>query len=176
MTTSILTPAQIDDLCIAYDAANAGKDEAGSALSEAKGELLAVIRAQGHAPASAEQTTRLEGQLYGADATEGRTIETNEDKVAALQSELSRMKKPKLFKQLFARRVSHQLVAKDAAGTLILALGNLPEAERQRILSLLAACFTVNVRAASVKTFLIKALREKEEKAAKKSRAKKGGN
>lgn len=172
--TATLTPAQIDDLCIAFDAADASKDEAGRALSEAKGDLLAAIRAQGRVPAGAEQTTRLEGELYGADSTEGRTIEINEDKVAELQSELSRLKKPKVFKSLFARRVSHQLVSKDGAGALKLALANLKPAESQRVMAIFSGCFTVGVKAPSVKTFKIAALREREEKAAAKA-AKKAG-
>lgn len=174
MTTETkLTGEQIDDLCIAFDEAKIAADTAGQGVSEAKGELLSAIRAQGYTPAHAEKTTRLEGQLYTADATEGSTIEINEASVGQLQSELSRLKKPAVFKKLFRRRVSHQLAAKDGASVLNVALGHLDEDDRQRMVGIFASCFTVGIKAPTVKVQLTAALQEKEAKAAK--RTKKAG-
>lgn len=169
-----LTGEQIDDLCMSFDSAKIAADLAAQKVSEAKGELLSAIRAQGYTPAHAEKTTRLEGQLYTADATEGSTIEINEASVAELQSELSRLKKPAVFKKLFTRRVSHRLAAKDGTSVLNVALGHLKEEEQQRILGLFASCFTVGIKAPSVSVQLTAAIQEKEAKAAK--RGKKAGS
>jgi hypothetical protein len=78
-----LTPSQIDDLCIAFDAQRAHAELAQQELSAAKGSLLAAIQSQGYTPAHAPKTTRLEGLLYIADATVGSTVEVTEGPVAA---------------------------------------------------------------------------------------------
>ena len=164
-------PPEIDDLCIGFDSAKIAVEEAQQELSAAKGELQAAILTQGYTPAHAEKTTRLEGQLYIADATEASTVEMNEGAIGALQRELSRLRKPRVFKELFARRVSHSL-KKDPAGTLKLAIGALDDEEQKRILGLFATCFDVNTKAPSVKVYLAEALRAKEAEAAEKAEKK----
>lgn len=179
-TKVAFTPKEIDDLCILFDEGKLAVESAQQGLSVAKGNLQAAILTQGYTPAHAEKTTRLEGQLYIADATEASTVEMNEGAIGTLQRELSRIRKPRVFKELFARRVSHSL-KKDAAGTLRLAIGALDEAEQTRILGLFATCFDVNTKAPSIKVYLAEALRAKEAEAAEKAQkkasraAKKGG-
>lgn len=166
--TTVLAPVQIDDLCIQFDDAKIKVEEAQQDLSTAKGELLAAIQSQGYVPAHAEKTTRLEGQLYIADSIESLTTEMNDAAIAELQSELSRLKKPKVFKSLFARRVKYS-INKDAAGKLKLAIAPLADDVQKRILGIYAACVTFEPKAPSVRVYLSQALREKEAEAEKKA-------
>ena len=92
--------------------------------------------------------------------------------VAQLQSELSRLKKPKVFKELFERKVKHSL-KKNAASTLKLAIGGFDMDTQKRLLILFATCFSAESKAPALSVELATALREKEaaaeEKAAKKA-------
>lgn len=169
------TPEQIDDLCIAYDDARIAKENAEQQLSAAKGELLSVVQSFGYTPAHAEKTMRLEGHLYIADATVASTVEINDARVEELQSELSRLKRPKIFRGLFQKRVKYTLL-KDAGDVLKIAGGCFPEEVQTRLLGIFASCFTVNSKAPSLSVDLADALRKKEEAAAaKRAKAKKGG-
>jgi hypothetical protein len=166
-----LTPAQIDDLCLAFDTQRVNTELEQQKLSTAKGNLLAVIQTQGYTPGHAPKTTRLEGLLYIADATTGSTVEIAEGPVGELQSELSRLKKPKVFAQLFDRKTTHKL-KKDAGGALKLAIGGFAEEVQSRLLGIFALCFSVNTKAPSVSVELGAALREKEAEAQRKAEAK----
>jgi outer membrane murein-binding lipoprotein Lpp len=177
------TAAEVDNLCEKFDAAKMEADQAGQQLSTVKGELLATVQNYGYTPTNAEKTTRLEGVMYVADATTASTVEINEAAVGELQSELSRLKKPKVFSLLFERKVKHSL-KKDAAGTLKLEIGGLEEGTQKRLLGIFAGCFKVNSKTPALIVELVTALREKEaaaaEKAAKKAargtkKAAKGG-
>jgi hypothetical protein len=177
-------PDEIDDLCLAFDTARGIVEHDQQDLSEAKGKLLAAVQDYGYTPTHAEKTTRLEGVIYIADATVATTVAINEAPVAQLQSELSRLKKPKVFKELFERKVKHSL-KKDAASTLKLAIGGFDMDTQKRLLVLFATCFSAESKAPALSVELATALREKEaaaeEKAAKKAAreaakaAKKGG-
>ena len=167
------TPEMIDGLCMNFDAARAVVEEAQQKLSTAKGALLEAVQNYGYTPANAEKTTRLEGTLYIADATV-------EAPVGELQSELSRLKLPKVFIELFDRKVKHTL-RKDAAGTLKLAIGGFSSDVQSRLLSIFSSCFNVNAKAPALSVELAAALRQKEAEAVAKAErkaakaAKKGG-
>jgi hypothetical protein len=171
------TPDQVDTLCLIFTATKSLVEDAQQKFSTAKGALLEVVQDFGYTPANAEKTIRLEGLLYIADATVASTVEIVEAPVGELQSELSRLKKPKVFTELFDRKVKHSL-RKDAAGTLKLAIGAFSQETQSRLLSLFASCFNVGVKAPALSVDLAVALRQKEAaavaKAAKKA-AKKGG-
>jgi hypothetical protein len=162
------TPTQIDSLCEKFDAAKMEHDLAGQELSKAKGDLLATVQDFGYTPTNAEKTTRLEGTLYVADATTASTVEINEASVGELQSELSRLKIPRVFGTLFQRKVKHSL-KKDAATTFKIAIGGLEETTQARLLGIFATCFNVNIKAPSLSVELAATLREKEAEAAEKA-------
>jgi hypothetical protein len=164
---------EIDDLCIEYDNACIALTSAQQAHSTAKAALTAVVQTQGVIAPRADKTTRLEGSLYIADLTVGSTVDIDEQAVAELHFELSRIKKPGLFRLLFDRKVKHQLL-KDAGDILRLKIGALAEETQSRLLGMFARCFDVNSKAPSLKVSLASALVEKEraaaERSAKKSR------
>jgi hypothetical protein len=162
------TLAEIDELCIAFDAAKERVDRSQQNLSTAKGALLAAVQDFGYTPSHAEKTVRLEGRLYIADATTATTIETVEAAIAELQAELSRLKRPKVFAQLFDRKVKHSL-RKDAAGILKLAIGGLGDVMQSRLLALFSSCFNVAAKAPALSVDLAAALRQKEAEAAEKA-------
>jgi hypothetical protein len=160
-----------------FDARKSLVEDAQQDLSTAKGALLEAVQNFGYMPANADKTTRLEGLLYIADATVASTIEIVEAPVGELQSELSRLNKPKVFTELFDRKVKHML-RKDAAGSLKLAIGAFSQNTQSRLLSLFASCFNVGVKAPALSVELAAALRKKEAEAAAKAAkkaAKKGG-
>lgn len=164
-------PARIDTLCMGFDAAKAAAERAQQALSEAKGELLPVIDVFGYVPDHAPKTTRLEGILYTADATTSSTVEVKEEPVAQLRAELSRLGKPRLFKELFDRQVKHSL-RKDAGGTLKIAIGAMDANRQAHLLSIFALCFSVGAKAPSLSVDLSEALKAKEAEKAQKAAAK----
>ena len=169
MTTATKpTAAEIDDLCLAFDTAKIAVEAAQQKYSTAKGELLEAVQDFGYTPTHAEKTTRLEGVLYIADATVASTVEINEAPVGELQSELSRLKKPRVFGSLFERKVKHSL-KKDAAGTLKLAIGGFGLDVQKRLLGIFASCFTVGAKAPALSVELAAALRKKESEAAEKA-------
>jgi hypothetical protein len=170
------TPTEIDDLCQKFDAAKIAADKAGQQLSTAKGDLLEVVQDFGYTPSHAEKTTRLEGTLYIADATVATTVAVNEAPVGELQSELSRLAKPKVFGLLFERKVKHTL-KKDAASNLKVQIGGFDLDTQKRLLGLFATCFTAESKAPALSVDLAAALRQKEAEAQAKAAkaAKKGG-
>lgn len=177
MTPTRPTPDQIDDLCSKYDSAKIAKESAERFLSAVKGDLLEAVQTFGYTPAHAEKTLRLEGRMYIADATIASTVEIDEARVEELQSELSRLKKPKIFRGLFQKRIKYTLI-KDAGDMLKIALNCFPEDVQKRLLGIFATCFTVNSKAPSLSVDLAETLRQKEEAAAArqaKAKAKKGG-
>jgi hypothetical protein len=95
-------------------------------------------------------------------------VEISEAPVGELQSELSRLKLPKLFGSLFTRKVKHSL-EKDADQKLVLAIGGLPEKTQKSLLLLFTSCFKVDVKAPALTVQLASVLREKEVKAAQKA-------
>ncbi len=165
------TPEIVDGLCMDFDAAKAAVEKAEQKFSTAKGALLAAVQDFGYVPANAEKTTRLEGTIYIADATVASTVEIVEAPVGELQSELSRLKKPKVFTELFDRKVKHTL-RKDAAGTLKLAIGAFSNDVQSRLLSLFSSCFNVGVKAPALSVELAAALRQKEADAVAKAEKK----
>jgi hypothetical protein len=165
------TPTQIDNLCEKFDAAKMEADLAGQQLSTAKGKLLEVVQNFGYTPSHAEKTTRLEGTLYIADATVATTVAVNEAPVGELQSELSRLKKPKVFGLLFERKVKHTL-KKDAASTLKVEIGGFDLDTQKRLLGLFATCFSAESKAPALSVELATALRQKEADALVKAEAK----
>jgi hypothetical protein len=171
MTDARPTPDEIDDLCIQYDNARLQKETAEQYLSEAKGELLAMVQAFGQTPAHAEKTMRLEGRLYVASATAATTVEMDDARVEELQSELSRLRMPRTFRLLFQKRVKYSPV-KDAGDILKIGIGGLPEGAQNRLLGIFGACFKVNQKAPSLAVEQVEALRRKEEAAAKKRQRK----
>jgi hypothetical protein len=165
------TAIEIDDLCLAFDTAKSAVEKDQQELSTAKGALLAAVQDFGYTPSHAEKTTRLEGTLYIADATVATSVAMNEAPIGELQSELSRLKKPKVFGLLFERKVKHAL-KKDAASTLKVEIGGF-DAETQTRLSLLfASCFTPESKAPALSVELAAALRQKEAEAQAKADAK----
>ena len=165
------TAAEIDDLCLAFDQAKIAVDKAEQKFSTAKVALMAAVQDYGYTPSHAEKTTRLEGSLYIADATVASTVEVIEASVAELQSELSRLHKPKVFAELFDRKVKHSL-RKNAAGTLKLAIGGFALEVQSRLLSLYSSCLNVNVKAPALSVDLAAALRQKETEAQQKAERK----
>jgi len=165
------TPTQIDDLCLKFDAAKIEVEKDEQAFSTAKGELLAAVQDFGFMPTAAPKTKRLEGILYIADATVSTTVTVDEARVAELESELSRMKKPYVFREMFERKVQHILL-KDAAGTLKLAIGGLAPEVQKRLSILFATCFKPKSKAPSLTVDLVAALRQKEAEAQAKAEAK----
>jgi hypothetical protein len=149
------TAAEIDDLCLAFDQAKIAVDKAEQKFSTAKVALMAAV----------------EGSLYIADATVASTVEVIEASVAELQSELSRLQKPKVFAELFDRKVKHSL-RKNAAGTLKLAIGGFALEVQSRLLSLYSSCLNVNVKAPALSVDLAAALRQKETEAQQKAERK----
>ena len=176
MTDPRPTPEQIDDLCLAFNDAKWNYDSAASALSTAKGELLALIEKHGATPARADKTLRLEGSLFVADATTSTTVEINDAKIEELQSELSRMKKPSLFRKLFTRTVKFKIV-EAAPKTLELAVRAMPTPAQNRLNAIFAQCFKVNPTAPRLSVEEIAIARKKEETAAKREKkaTRKGG-
>jgi hypothetical protein len=173
------TAAEIDDLCIAFDNTCIRLEDAQREHSSAKGALLAAVQAQGHIAPRADKTTRLQGEMYVADSTTGSTIDIDEAAVAELRSELSRLKKPSLFANIFDRKVKHTLL-KDAGDLLRLKIGGMADDLQTRLLGIFARCFKVNSKAPTLSVNLISALQAREaaaaEKAAKKAaKAKKSG-
>jgi hypothetical protein len=164
-------PAHVDELCISFDVAKATAELAQQKLSEAKGELLPLVDAYGHVPEHAPKTTRLEGILYTADATTSSTVEVKEEPVATLRAELSRLGKPRLFKEIFDRQVKHSL-KKDAGGILKIAIGGMAEDKQAHLLGLFALCFSVGTKAPSLSVDLSEALKAKEAEKAQKAAAK----
>ena len=162
------TPDQVDSLCLNFDSAKAIVEAAQQRFSNAKGELLEAVQDFGYTPTNAEKTTRLEGLLYIADATVASTVEIVEAPVGELQSELSRLNRPKVFTELFDRKVKHSL-RKDAAGALKLAIGAFSLETQKRLISLFASCFNVGVKAPALSVDLAAALRQKEAAAAAKA-------
>jgi hypothetical protein len=165
------TATEIDDLCLAFDTAKIAVEDAQQKLSTVKGELLALVQDYGYTPSNAEKTTRLEGTLYVADATVATTVAINEAPVAELQSELSRLKLPKVFGLCFERKVKHSL-KKDALGSLKTAVGGFAEPVQKRLITLFATCFTPESKAPALSVDLAAALREKEAEAQRKADAK----
>jgi hypothetical protein len=178
------TPTEVDALCLRFDQAKIVADDAAEKLSTAKGELLVIVQNYGYMPADASKTKRLEGVIYVADAITSSTFKIIEALVAKLQSELSRLGKPKIFGEIFETEVKHTL-KKNAAQTLKLAIGGFPESIQSRLLALYGSCLDVNTKTPALSVELVAALREKEAaaeaKAAKKAErdakkaAKKGG-
>jgi hypothetical protein len=168
----VLTPQQIDALCLEFNDTKLAVDAAQQRHSTAKGELLAVIQSQGYTPARAEKTMRIEGVVYIADATTGTMTEINEAAVGALQSELSRLHKPRVFSGLFERKVKHAM-KKGADVTLKLAITKLGQPVQNRLLGIFASCFKVDIKSPSLSVEMADVLRLKEaaaaEKAAKKA-------
>jgi len=99
------------------------------------------------------------------------SVEINEAPVAELQSELSRLKLPKVFADLFERKVKHSL-KKDAASKLKVAIGGMKPETQQRLLTIYATCITANPKAPSLSVDLAAALRQKEAEAQAKAEAK----
>jgi hypothetical protein len=174
MTTdkkSAPTATEIDDLCLKFDTAKIAVEKGQQAFSAAKGDLLAIVQDYGYTPSHAEKTTRMEGALYIADATVATTVVVNEGPVGELQSELSRLKRPKVFGSLFERKVKHTL-KKDAASTLKLQIGSFELETQKRLLGLFAGCFTADSKAPALSVDLAAALRQKEAEAQAKAEAK----
>ena len=173
MTTKKESPSadKIDELCKSYHDLKDASDKAAKVLSKAKGELLPVIDGFGFTAPHAEKTIRLEGFKWVADATRSSTVDINEASIATLQSELSRMGKPKTFGKLFQRSVKHGL-KKDAADQLKSDIHGMKEEDRIYLLSLFAGCFSVGQKAPSVTVELISTLKAKEDAAAEKAKAK----
>lgn len=178
------TPTEIDDLCLKFDTAKIAVDKAAEKLDTAKGDLMVVVQTHGYMPTDASKTKRLEGVIYVADATTSSTVKVIDAPVATLQSELSRLGKPKVFGELFETEVKHSL-KKNAAQTLNLAIGGFPEEKRSHLLALFGSCFNISTKTPTLSVELVAALREKEaaaqakaekkaEREAKKA-AKKGG-
>jgi hypothetical protein len=165
------TATQIDDLCEEFDAAKMEADLASQRVSTAKGRLLEVVQDFGYTPSHAEKTTRLEGTLYIADATVATSVVINEAPIGELQSELSRLKKPKVFGLLFERKVKHSL-KKDAASTLKVEIGGFDLDTQKRLLGLFATCFSAESKAPALSVELAAALRQKEAEAQAKADAK----
>jgi hypothetical protein len=165
------TPTAIDDLCLKFDTAKIAVEKAEQNLSTAKGDLLEVVQDFGYTPTNAEKTTRLEGALYVADATVATSVSMNEAPIGELQSELSRLKKPKLFGMLFERKVKHSL-KKGAGSTLKVEIGGLETETQKRILGLFVSCFSVDSKAPALTVELATALRQKEAEAQAKADAK----
>lgn len=165
------TVSEIDDLCLAFDKAKIAVEKDEQVFSTAKGELLATVQDYGYTPTNAGKTTRLEGLIYIADATVASTVVVNEAPVAELQSELSRLKKPKIFGELFDRKVKHSL-KKNAASTLKLEIGGFPDDTQKRLLGLFATCFNVDTKAPALSVELAVALRQKEAEAIEKAERK----
>jgi hypothetical protein len=164
-------PSEIDDLCIAFDTAKSAVEKEEQKLSTAKGALLEAVQDFGYTPTQAEKTTRLEGTLYIADATVATSVAVKEAPVAELQSELSRLKKPKLFGLLFERKVKHSL-KKNAASTLKVEIGGFEDETQKRLLGLFASCFDVETKAPALSVNLAESLRQKEAEAQAKAEAK----
>jgi hypothetical protein len=146
-------------------------EQAQQKLSAAQGSLLAAIQANGYAPEHAPKTTRLEGAIYIADATTASTVKIVNSSVLQLQKELSRLKFPKLFPQLFGRTVKYTLL-KGAGDLLRLELGALKDEARARMLGIFATCLDVDSKTPSVSVNLVAALRQKEADAQVKAEAK----
>ena len=88
-----------------------------------------------------------------------------------LQSELSRLAKPKVFGMLFERKVKHTL-KKDAASTLKVEIGGFDLDTQKRLLGLFATCFSAETKAPALSVDLAAALRQKEAEAEAKAEAK----
>ena len=91
--------------------------------------------------------------------------------MSELQSELSRLKLPKVFPALFDRNVKHSL-RKDAPELLKLAVGAFNMGVQSRLLGLFASCFTVTAKSPALSVDLAAALRRKEAEAQQKAEAK----
>lgn len=171
------TPTEVDDLCLAWETAKIAVEEAEKKASAAKAPLLAAVQQHGYIPKGAEKTLRLEGVIYTADSTTGTTIEIVEAQVAELQLELSRARKPRVFGQLFERKVRH-LLKKGAADLLKLAIGALADDKQAHLVGIFSRCFSAESKSPTLSVQLCAVLMKKEadaaEKAAKKA-AKKGG-
>jgi hypothetical protein len=166
-----LTPAEIDDLCLAYDTAAAAVQAAQEKLAGIKAPLMLAVQEQGYIPAHADKMKRLEGTIYVANVIHSSTVSTNATACTALELELSARKMPKLFPQLFEREVKYTLV-KGAPDLLKLEIGGLGPDRISRIYSLFSSCFTVNAKTPSLSVDLAQVLREKEAEAAAKAERK----
>ena len=117
------TPAEVDDLCLAFDSAKVAVELAAQNLSAVKGPLLAAVQGFGwRSHPTPRRPSGLRASLYVADATVASSVAINEGAVGEFESEMSRLGMPKIFPELFVRSVKHSL-KKDAAGTLKLEIG-----------------------------------------------------
>jgi hypothetical protein len=163
----------VDSLCRAFNQRKAEAEAAETALGNAKALLIEAVQRYGYVPTNAEKSIRLEGDESIATVTTGTTVEIVDAYVIELQLALSRAKMPRLFRQLFDRRVKYSL-RKGAAKALQFAVGKLPEVTRKQLSQLFSLCFGVSTRSPSLTVEASAAVEAREAKAAKKA-AKKAG-
>jgi hypothetical protein len=166
-----MTPQQFDVLCANYDEARTLAERLDKTLSEAKAQVMNAVLEHGRVPTNAEASRRFEGQIWSGTVTTSTTIEILDDNVTALELALSKAKLPRVFQQMFSRRVEYTML-KDAEK--VLPQTRLPKRYAARIKQLYGRCFVPRKKTPSLKVESVVDARAREEKAAKKA-AKKGG-
>lgn len=176
-TQDNIARATVDSLCRIYTEKKAAADAAEESALRTKALLIETVQRFGYVPTNAEKSIRLEGSTFVATVTTGATVEIVDAKVTELQLALSRVGKPRLFRQLFDRRTRYSL-RKGAAETLQLALHELrpllPESARTQLINVFSLCFGVSSKSPSLTVEASAAVEAREAKAAAKA-AKKAG-
>lgn len=157
---------EFDALCQDFVAKQLVADEAETVAKAAKALVLDAVQKHGSVPKNAEASRRVEGADWCGTVTSGTSVEVNDSTVQELEITLSRAKRAEVFPLLFARRVEFNLVK---GAETVLKQAKLPARWRDRIHQLYAQSFVVKGKTPSLKVEPIAAVREREEKAAKKA-------
>lgn len=161
-----MNPQQFDSPCADYTekqlAANMMKEKA----DDAKALVMNAVQEFGRVPTNAEASRRFEGMIWSGTVTTSTTIEILDDNVTALELALSKAKLPRIFKQMFSRRVEYTML-KDAEK--VLPSTKLPAQYAARIRELYGRCFVPRKKTPSLKVESVSDARAREEKAAKKT-------
>ncbi|HEX4039046.1 MAG TPA: hypothetical protein VHX37_13380 [Acidobacteriaceae bacterium] len=165
-------PTTVDALCLLLNEKKAAAEAAGEDLAKAKSALIDQVQRFGYLPAGAEKSMRLDGNEFVATVTVGSTVEIVDRRVIELQLALSKAKKPRIFPQLFERRVKYSL-SKGASELLQSSIAKLSDPVQKRLTQLFSLCFDVNSKSPSLSIESSSMVKAREAKAAKKA-AKKG--
>ncbi len=100
---------EIDSCCLQFEMAERAMDAANAQFETAKLAMIAIVRAQGHVPAGAEESKRILGRRSIATITTAKTTTVREEGVAELEEYLGANGLDTLFDQLFVTNTKHTL-------------------------------------------------------------------
>lgn len=148
MDLPVLNIDEIDSCCLQYDLAERALATAEANYKTCKSAVVALVQAQGHVPAGAEESKRIVGRRSVATITIAKATTVREQGVAELEKYLSSNGLEALFDALFATNVKHTL-QKSAHDVLRSVQIRKPEAEK--ISGLFGKCIDVKPKSPSLK-------------------------